>query len=154
MSQFEQLKCDDDLKEVIKSAFSSDFDISGAWGYTQSLSTVIHSTDVPLNQIEHMLASMRAYIEMNMTLPKRDRYGSISLNETDRIQVTEDQLIYDKVTYEITAMKEDTYTSFINAYKEGYGTEGFDMTEHFNQRKKATLTREEVYWFEIHKTLN
>jgi len=50
-------------------------------------------------------------------------------------------------------IKEDTYTSFINAYKEGLGTEGFDITEHFNQRKKATLTRSENYWFEIHQTL-
>lgn len=154
MSQFEQLKCNDDLKEVIKSAFDADFDLSGAWGYTQDLATVIHSTDLPLSQIEHMLASMRAYIEMNMTLPKEDRFGSISLNETDRIQVSEDQFVYDKVTYAITAMKEDTYTSFINEYKEGYGKEGFDMAEHFDQRKKATLTREEVYWFEIHQTLN
>lgn len=153
MSLFVQLKCDDDIKEIIQSAFDSAFDISGAWGYTQDLSTIIHSTDVPLPQIEHMLASMRSYIEMNMTLPKEDRYGSISLKETDRTQVTEGQAVYDKVIYEITAMKEDTYTSFINEYKEGYGTEGFDITEHFNQRKKATLTREEVYWFEIHQTL-
>lgn len=154
MSQFVQLKCDNDLKEIIKSAFDADFDLSGAWGYTQDLSTVIHSTDVPLPQMEHMLASMRAYVEMNMTLPKEDRYGSIGLNEIDRIQVTEDTSVYDKVTYEITAMKEDIYTSFINEYKEGYGTEGFDMTKHFDQRKKATLTRAEVYWFEIHQTFD
>jgi hypothetical protein len=50
-------------------------------------------------------------------------------------------------------MKEDTYHTFITAYKEGLGKEDFDITEHFNQRKKATLTRSEDYWFEIHQAL-
>ncbi|MCW8822374.1 MAG: hypothetical protein OQK45_09100 [Sulfurovum sp.] len=153
MFKFEQLKSDNDLKEVIKSAFDADLALSGAWGYNQELATIIEATDVPLRQLEHMLASMRAYIEMNMTLPKEDRYGSINLNETHREQEQVGNLIYDKVTYEITAMKEEIYTSFINEYKKGLGTEGFDITEHFNQRKKATLTRSNVYWFEIHQAL-
>ncbi len=153
MLQFEQLKSDNDLKEVIKAAFDADLSVSGAWGYTQELSTVIESSDVPVKQLEHMLASMRTYIEMNMTLPKEERYGSINLNEIEREQKQVDGLVYDKVTYEITAMKEETYTAFINAYKEGLGKEDFDITEHFDQRKKATITRREVYWFEVHQVL-
>ena len=153
MSTFEPLKSDNDLKEVIKAAFDADLSVSGAWGYTQKLATVIESSDIPVNQLEHMLASMRAYIEMNMTLPKEERYGSINLNEIEREQKDVDGLVYDKVTYEITAMKEETYTAFINEYKEGLGTEGFDITEHFNQRKKATISRKEEYWFEVHQTL-
>ncbi len=153
MVTFEQLKSDNDLKEVIKTAFDTDLSVSGAWGYTQELATIIESTEVPLSQLEHMLASMRTYIEMNMTLPKEERYGSINLNETHREQVKVGGLMYDKVTYEITSIKEETYTAFINEYKEGLGTEGFDITEHFNQRKKATLTRSEDYWFEIHQAL-
>lgn len=153
MFTFEQLKSGDNLKEVIKSAFDADLSISGAWGYTKELATVIESGDIPLKQLEHMIASMRAYIEMNMTLPEEERFGSINLNETHREQIQVENLVYDKVTYEITAMKENTYTAFINEYKEGLGKEGFDITEHFNQRKKATLTRSEEYWFEIHQAL-
>ncbi|MDM5263669.1 hypothetical protein PF327_05600 [Sulfurovum sp. XTW-4] len=153
MLQFEQLKSDNDLKEVIKAAFDADLSVSGAWGYTQELSTIIESSEVPVKQLEHMLASMRTYIEMNMTLPREERYGSINLNEIEREQIQVDGLIYDMVTYEITAMKEETYTAFINAYKEGLGKEGFDITEHFDQRKKATITRSEVYWFEVHQVL-
>ena len=153
MIEFKQLQSDNDLKEVIKSAFDADLALSGAWGYTKELATVIKSTEVPLKQLEHMIASMRTYIEMNMTLPEDERYGSINLNETQREQIKIDDLVYDKVNYEITAMKEKTYTSFINAYKEGLGTEGFDITEHFNERKKATITRNEEYWFEVHQTL-
>ncbi|WP_309499620.1 hypothetical protein [Sulfurovum sp.] len=153
MFKFEQIQSDNNIKEVIKSAFDADFAISGAWGYTQELPTVIQSTELPLAQFEHIIASMRAYIEMNMTLPKEERFGSINLNEIHREQTTHNNLLYDMVTYEITAMKEDIYTEFINQYKEGYGKEDFDMTEHFNQRKKAMLTRSEVHWFEIHQAL-
>ncbi|HSR74051.1 MAG TPA: hypothetical protein VLL31_04340 [Sulfurovum sp.] len=153
MALFKQLKSDNDLKEVIKSAFDADLAISGAWGYTKELATIIESSNVPLKQLEHMLASMRAYIEMNMTLPPEERYGSINLNETAREQVHVGDLIYDQVTYEISAMKEELYTAFINEYKEGLGTEGFDIANHFDQRKKATITRNEDYWFEIHQAL-
>ena len=153
MPNFAQLKSGDDIREVIKTAFDADLSISGGWGYAQDNATVIDAATVPLSQLEHMLASMRAYIEMNMTLPPEERYGSINLNEVQRDQIKEGELVYDKVTYEITAMKEEHYTAFINEYKEGLGKEGFDITEHFNQRKKATISRNEVYWFEVHKAL-
>lgn len=151
MVTFKQLKSDDAIKEVIKTAFDADLDVSGGWGYSQQEATVIESATVPFSQLEHMLASMRTYIEMNMTLPPEERYGSINLNEIHREQIKEDDLVYDKVTYEITAMKEEHYTAFINAYKEGLGKEEFDITEHFNQRKKATISRNETFWFEVHQ---
>ena len=153
MPTFARLKSGDDIREVIKTAFDADLAISGSWGYSQEEATVIEAATVPLLQLEHMLASMRAYIEMNMTLPAEERYGSINLNETQREQIQKGDLVYDKVTYEITAMKEELYTAFINEYKEGLGKEDFDITEHFNQRKKATISRYEVYWFEVHLTL-
>jgi predicted small secreted protein len=153
MPTFARLKSGDDIREVIKTAFDADLAISGSWGYSQEEATVIEAATVPLLQLEHMLASMRAYIEMNMTLPAEERYGSINLNETQREQIQKGDLVYDKVTYEITAMKEERYTAFINEYKEGLGKEDFDITEHFNQRKKATISRYEVYWFEVHLTL-
>lgn len=153
MATFEQLKSGDDIREVIKTAFDADLSISGGWGYAQEEAMVIEASAVPLSQLEHMLASMRTYIEMNMTLPPEERYGSINLNEIQREQISDDGLIYDKVTYEITAMKEVHYTAFINEYKEGLGKEGFDITEHFNQRRKATISRNEAIWFEVHKAL-
>ena len=149
MSEFKQITSNNDLKEVIKSAFDTDLEVSGAWGYTQALATIIEKTDLSTIQLEHTLASMRAYIEMNMTQEKEERYGSINLNETSREQIQVEGLIYDKVLYEITAIKEDTYALFINEYKEGYGTDGFNMNEHFKRRKEATLTRMETYWFEV-----
>ncbi len=153
MSTFKQLKCNNDLNDIIKSIFDTDLQLSGDWGYTQDTATIINISNVPLNQLQHMIAFMRTYTEMNMTLAKKDRYGSINLNEIEREQILANHLIYDKVTYHITAMKEDVYATFIKAYKDGYGKDDFNMSEHFNKRKKATQERTEVFWFEIHQTL-
>jgi len=89
MVTFEQLKSGDDIREVIKTAFDADLSISGGWGYAQEEAMVIEASAVPLSQLEHMLASMRTYIEMNMTLPPEERYGSINLNEIQREQISD-----------------------------------------------------------------
>ncbi len=153
MPQFTQLKSDNDLKEILKSAFDANLDISGSWGYTQALSTIIHSSDTPLTQFEHMFASMRAYVEMSMTQEKTSRYGSINLNETKRERLTVGNLVYDKVAYTISAIKESDYNDFINEYKEGYGQKDFDLSAHFQRREEATIKREVTHWFEVHQTL-
>ena len=151
MSLFKQIPSDEPITEVIKAAFDTDLPVEGGWGYTRDLATVLtgNPQGLPVTQLEHMLASMRAYLEMNMTLPKEERYGSINLNEKSREEVVEGEKLYHKVTYEITAMKEDTYAAFIDEYKEGYGKDGFDMEAHFQRRKEATLVRLEPYWFEV-----
>jgi predicted small secreted protein len=152
--QFAQLKSNNDLKEILQSAFDANLDISGSWGYTQALSTIIHSTDNTLPQFEHMFASMRAYIEMSMTQEEAFRYGSINLNELHREQLTFNSLVYDKVIYKISAIKESVYNTFINEYKEGYGQQDFDISAHFKRREEATLSREVTHWFEITQTLS
>ena len=151
MSQFKQIPSDEPIAEVIKAAFDTDLPVEGGWGYNKEEATLFtgNPQGLPVTQLEHMLASMHAYLEMNMTLPKEERYGSINLNEKNREESVEGEKIYHKVTYEITAMKEDIYATFIDEYKEGYGKEDFDMEAHFRRRKEATLTRLEPYWFEV-----
>ena len=152
---FEHIADDNPIAEVLLSAFDADLPISGGWGYEKNAPTIIESNEeaLPIRQIEHMLASMRAYLEMNMTLEKEERYGSINLNELSRETVEEDGKVYDKVSYEISAMKETVYADFIEEYKEGYGKEGFDLEGHFSRRKEATLTRVVTYWFEVSKIM-
>lgn len=150
MNHFEPLTHESNLKEIIRSAFDMDLSISGGWGYTQKEATVIyHLNDIPLTQFEHTFASMRAYGEMNMSLPEDQRYGSINVNEHHRETVRTDDKIYEKITYEISAMKEDVYAALIDEYKEGYGKAGFDMEDHFQRRKESTLKREAIHWFDI-----
>lgn len=126
-----------------------DLDISGDWGYTEASSTVIHSSTNPIVQLEHIFASMRAYTEMSMTREKEARYGSINVNETSRDELSQDTRSYHKVVYEVTAMKEEAYTDFIKEYKEKSEEAGFDMADHFQRRKDATVTREVTHWFDV-----
>ena len=147
MQKFEEIASGDSLKDVVKTAFDADMDISGGWGYSKEEATHIHATELPLEQFEHTFAMMRAYIEMNMTLSEEKRFGSINPREIKREEILDDLNSYDKVTYEITAMQESRYNGFINAYKKGYGEENFDLTAHFQERKDATLHREVIHWF-------
>ena len=151
MSTFKPLSCNDDLKDIIKTGFDSDLDIAGAWGYSKELATEIITTDIPLKQFEHIFASMRAYIEMNMTLEIEDRYASINVNELSREVLSIDNLTYHKTIYTITAIKGSTYNLFIKEYKDNYGKEDFDLDAHFAKRKEETLTREVIHWFILPK---
>jgi hypothetical protein len=155
MSQFDQIPSSEPIQEVIKAAFDAELPLSGGWGYTKAFATVIDANPDahPLAQLEHMIASMRAYLEMNMTQPEEARYGSINLNEKTRETIEEGERTYHHVTYEISAMKESDYADFIEEYKKGYGKEDFDMEEHFQRRKEATLVRTEPHWFEVSKVL-
>jgi hypothetical protein len=155
MPQFEQIPSGEPIRDVIKAAFDADLPLTGGWGYLQTSATCIEENPdrIPLGQLEHMIASMRAYLEMHMTQPEEARYGSINLNEKSRETIETQEGIYHLVTYEISAMKESDYAFFIEEYKEGYGQEGFDMEDHFRRRKESTLIRIEPYWFEVGRVL-
>jgi hypothetical protein len=155
MPIFQNIPSDEPIHKIIKAAFDTDLPLEGGWGYTQALATVIAANpeSIPLSQLEHMIASMRAYLEMNMTLPEKERYGSINLNEITRETIKNREQLFHKVSYEISAMRENAYAAFIEEYKEGYGKEGFDMENHFTRRKEATLTRIETHWFEVSQVL-
>jgi len=149
--EFEKLKADDNIRDIIKSAFDADLNIDGNWGYIQEEATVLKEINVSILQAQHTLISMRSYVEMNMTLAKEDRYGSINVIEKSREKIEIDNLIYHKILYSVSAMREDIYADFINEYKANYGKSDFDMGEHFDKRKEATINREVLYWFEISK---
>ena len=154
MSDFQAITSSDPIKEIIKAAFDLELAVSGGWGYSKELATIIHDTNgMPLDQFEHTLTMVRAYIEMNMTLEKEDRYGSINPNEVNRERVNEAGQTYDKVTFEVTGMKEGLYGSFVNEYKKNSEKPDFDLAGHFNRRKEATLKRTVEHWFETSAVL-
>ncbi|CAA6809359.1 MAG: Unknown protein [uncultured Sulfurovum sp.] len=151
MITFNTLPKYENIQELIQSTFSVDFPISGDWGYNEKYPTVIHKVakNMSLNQLEHTITSIRAHLEMNITQEKGNRYGGINANEKSRKLIKQEDKYFDKVQYEITAIDEDLYNAFIKEYKEGYETEGFDLTEHFTRRKASTLVREVVHYFEV-----
>jgi hypothetical protein len=145
--EFQEIEVENNLEELVKVAFNADFKLDGAWGYTQALATVIKpQNEGSLAQIEFTLATMRAYLEMNMTLGDKERYSAINLQELSREKIDES---YDKVNYEISAIKETEYKAFIAEYKENSEKRDFNMSDHFNRRKEATLKRVVVHWFKV-----
>ena len=151
MVTFDTIESNGDLKEMIKSIFDIELPIGGGWGYDKASATAIYKTDLSLAQLEHTLASMRSHLEMNVTRSKEERYGSINLNESERKEYQEGGKTFHQVTYAVTAMKESLYNAFVDEYKEGYGKVDFNLSDHFERRKKATLERKINYWFEIRK---
>ena len=151
MTTFDTLQENTNIQEIIKETFDADLPISGNWGYSKEKASIIVALPqgMPLPQLEHMITSIRAHLEMNITQEKENRYGAINANELSREESQSNGLIYAKVTYEVTAIKENLFKQFIHEYKEGYEKEGFDLNEHFKRRKEATLTREVVHYFEV-----
>ena len=151
MTKFDTLEENTDIQALIKTTFDTDLSITGSWGYTQEKASIIHALPegMTLPQLEHMLTTIRAHLEMNITLAQENRYGGINANERSREVISADTLVFDKVTYEVTGIKEDLFNAFIKEYKEGYGKEDFDLNVHFKRRKAATLTREVTHYFEV-----
>jgi hypothetical protein len=146
MQKFKEIVAEENLREFVKVAFNADLNIAGAWGYSQELATIISKeNEGSVAQTEFTLATMRVYLEMNMTLEEEERYGAINLTELKRESLDN----FDKVIYEISAMKERDYKTFIAEYKEKNGEADFNMSQHFQRRKEATLKREVIYWFKV-----
>jgi hypothetical protein len=151
MNEFSRLPNTEPLQKVIKAAFDTDIDIDGGWGYDETAPLHIRtlSEGILREQMQHMLASMRTYLEMHLTLPKEKRYGSINLNEVKRERFERNGRKLECVTYRAEAMKESDYEAFIEEYKQGYGKSDFDLNDHFQRRKEATITRTVTLWFDI-----
>jgi hypothetical protein len=151
MTQFDKLKENSDIQLLIKTTFDADLPIAGGWGYSLENASIIKSLpeSMTLAQLEHMITSIRAHLEMNITQEEKNRYAGINANEKSREEVKVENTLFDKVTYNITAIKEDLYNKFIKEYKEGYGKEEFDLNNHFNRRKEATVSRNIVHYFEV-----
>ena len=154
MATFEKLQKPHSIHELIKSTFDADLALSGDWGYTKEKATIIESIPegMTLSQLEHMVTSIRAHLEMNITQEQENRYAGINANERARKESRREEAVFNKVTYELTAIKEDLFNAFIKEYKEGYGKEAFDLNEHFKRRQEATLAREVVHYFEVSST--
>ena len=151
MTLFNTLKENKNIQELIKKTFDADLPIAGDWGYSEKRASIIEalSQNMPLAQLEHMLTSIRAHLEMNITQEKEKRYAGINANEKARERIHTATATFDKVSYEITAIKEVLYHAFIKEYKAGYDNETLDLNEHFKRRKEATLTRKITHYFEV-----
>ena len=151
MLTFQELTKEKNIQEFIKVTFDVEFQLSGDWGYNQNRATTIHALPkgMPLKQLQHTFATIRAHLEMNLSQTKETRYGGINTNEKSSTTIKDGNHTFEKVIYEITAIQEELYNKLIKEYKAGYENRELDLDEHFKKRKEATLVREVVHYFEI-----
>jgi hypothetical protein len=151
MRQFNKLQPNENIQLLIKTTFDANLPIAGGWGYELEDASSIKAlpNGMTLPQLQHMLTSIRAHLEMNITQEKENRYSGINANEKEREELKIENALFNKVTYEVTAMHEELYNKFIKEYKEGYGKETFDINDHFKRRKEATISRNITHYFEV-----
>ncbi|MEA1952869.1 MAG: hypothetical protein U9O24_00565 [Campylobacterota bacterium] len=145
--KFKELEKVDNIKEVVKNLFDVELDVSGGWGYSEESALNIHSLTMPIEQFMNLFATLRANIEMNLTLDKDERYGGITLTLQKRESISRGIKAFTVATFKISAMNEGVYAGFIKEYKENYGEKEFDIAEHFKKRKDNTVVRVVDYWF-------
>lgn len=146
--KFEALPPVDDIAGVIEDIFGVKLEIFGGWGYDNSTSLEVKNLTIPQDQFFQMFSSMRANIEMNLTIEDEEsRYGGINVTQLEHKEFIIENKNYDVVTFKITAMKEKEYNHFIKEYKENYGKKEFDLEKHFNNRRDSTIQLESDFWF-------
>ena len=145
---FDKVPPVDDISGVLEDVFGIKLDVKGGWGYDNKTALEVGRIDVPVDQFVHMFASMRANVQMNLTLEDEDRYGGINVIFKEVKQFEIEDKIYDIFTFIITAMPEKIYADFIQEYKDNYGKNpDFDMADHFKRRKESTIEIESDFWF-------
>lgn len=147
--KFDELPEVDDIAGVLEDVFGVKLNVSGGWGYNNNSALQVESLDIPLNQFFQMFASMRANIEMNLTLDDDSRYGGINVSQLEHKEFEIQNSNFDIVTFKITGMKEKTYSHFIQEYKDNYGKDDFDLEKHFKQREENTIKIESDFWFKF-----
>lgn len=145
--KFDNLPAVDDISGVIKDIFGVDLDIRGGWGYNNHLALEVKSLDIPSEQFFQMFASMRANVEMNLTLEEESRYAGINVTKLEQKEFEIENKKYDVLTFKITAIKEKEYNHFIQEYKDNFGKKEFDLEQHFKLREESTLKIESDFWF-------
>ncbi len=144
---FKQIDSDDNIQKVIKEIFGVQLQISGGWGYNNNSATIIEKLNMPIDQFAHMFATMRVNIEMNLTLEEGKRYSGINLTLEESKKSEINNQTYDVISFKVTAMNEKQYSKFTKEYKQGYGKEEFDLSDHFKRRTENTIIRNIDCWF-------
>jgi hypothetical protein len=145
--EFKHIEPVEDMPKIIFDVFGVKLDICGGWGYSHKDPLIVNSPTMPIDQFLNMFATIRATIEMNLTLEKEDRYGGINVHFLEGEQFTIENQTFDHIRFETTAMKEKEYATLIQEYKDNYGkNENFDMDAHFQKRKVLTIKVESDFW--------
>lgn len=145
---FQRLPEVDDLSGLLEDIFEVKLDISGGWGYDNNTPVIVHTLNLPIDQFLYTFANMKAHTEMNMFLDEKDRYNNINVKLIEGKQIEIEDKVFDMITFEISAIKEDIYLELMKEYEENYEkNKDFDLDEHLQKKDMNTITVQNDIWF-------
>ena len=150
-------------RQIITEHFKLPLPISGGWGYTKDDVVIIvkPKIDPIVNKsmpfdgigIEYVFVEKRIYEELIIFRPEGERFSDISwkLLRQELIERESDDRVYDKLTFEITALPNNDFEELKAEGKgpEGFKNPSFDIEAHEKKREERTLRYVREYWFDI-----
>lgn len=133
--------------------------IQGGWGYTKDDACIIVKNDPLVNPsstfdgigIEYVFVEKRIYEELIIFRPQGEKFSGIRWNLLKQSTLHEEDRVYDKLTFEITALHENDWEELKAEFEgpQGAINPNFDMGAHEKklQEKMVSYTRD--FWFDI-----
>jgi len=149
-------------REVLAACFKSlngGLPIHGGWGYTQNDACIVNRDDPLVNKempfdgvgIEYSFVQKRTYIEMIILRPEGEKFSGIEWKLLSQNVVSESGQIFDRMVFEINALKDDDWEELKKEYEGeyGYGHPDFDLVLHNKKRSEKTNSFVKEFWFDI-----
>ncbi len=133
--------------------------ISGGWGHTKELVTVINKNDPIVNkdnpfnglEIENIFIKYRTYIEFihNIPTPSEQLVGIEFINKVQSLISDNEGKKYDKIEVEIRALKFLDFEVFKKEWEDNISNKDFDKEDHMKRRDEKMIYEKRDFWFEI-----
>jgi len=133
--------------------------IRGGWGYTLDDAVIIDRNDpivqkgIPFNGIgiEYVFVEKRIYEELIIFCREDDRHSGIKWEQLRQSLHEYDGKMYDKLTYEVTALPDKDWNELKAEWEgpNGHGSSNFDNDAHVKKRFSRTVRYIAEYWFDI-----
>lgn len=150
-------------RQIIAEDFKLPLPIFGGWGYTKDDAAIIVKPKIdkivnksmPFNgiEIEYVFVEKRIYEELIIFRPEGEKFSGITwkLLLQELIERKSDERVYDKLTFEITALPDNDFEELKAEWEgpEGFRNPNFDNEAHEKKREERTLRYVREYWFDI-----
>jgi len=133
--------------------------ISGGWGHTKELATVINKNDPIVNnnklfnglKIENIFIKYRTYIEFIQNIPTQSEQlsGIEFINKVQSLIYDKEGKKYDKIEVEIKALKFSDFEVLKKEWEDNINNKDFNKEDHMKRRDEKMIYRKRDFWFEI-----
>jgi hypothetical protein len=131
--------------------------IKGGWGYTKEDAVIIDKNDPVVDpnipfvgiRLEYIFAKYRTCLELITYRKENERFSKIELNLIKQSLIKDESGIYDKLTFEITALHDKDFFELKSEWENNFYLDSFDKAAHFEKRKAKQIHLKRDFWFEI-----